>query len=211
MMGKVVVSLYLKLLHIHLLGSIFVASGDTLTLQFVSPLAPLMVANTDASLTLQIVDASTNSKIKADRGDIKLADILKDVVTAFNLTLESKQNNLLKIEPYNDFITTNVIDWTKKINSNEFVIEPIEIPKRIDFLHAEDSDDYYHKRYKAAQNSIYGSQVLEFDVDSTEISTIELSVFAAPFTKELNNTNINLQHIATDNGEELKPLTMHLD
>ena len=185
-------------------GSIFVASGDTLTLQFVSPLAPLMVANTDASLTLQILDASTNSKIKANRGDIKLSDILKDVVTAFNLTLESKQNNLLKIEPYNDFITTNVIDWTKKINSNEFVIEPIEIPKRIDFLHAEDSDDYYHERYKAAQNSIYGSQVLEFDVDSTEVSTIELSVFAAPFTKELDNTNINLQHIATDNGEELE-------
>ena len=185
-------------------GSVFVANGDTVTLQWVAPLAELMVANADASLTLNILDVSTNSKIKANRGDIKLADILKDVVTAFNLTLESKQNNLLKIEPYYNFTTNNVLDWTKKINANEFVIEPIEIPKRIEFKHAEDSDDYYHERYKNAHNTEYGSQVLEFDVDSDEVNTIELSVFAAPFTKQLDNSNINLQHIATDNGEELE-------
>lgn len=185
-------------------GSVFVASGNTLTLQWVAPFADLMIANSDASLTLNILDVSTSSKIKANRGDIKLADILKDVVTAFNLTLESKQNNLLKIEPYYNFTTNNVIDWTKKINSNEFVIEPIEIPKRIEFKHAEDSDDYYHERYKNAHNTEYGSQVLEFDVDSDEVNTIELSVFAAPFTKQLDNSNINLQHIATDNGEDLE-------
>lgn len=185
-------------------GSVFVANGDTVTLQWVAPLAELMVANADASLTLNILDVSTSSKIKANRGDIKLADILKDVVTAFNLTLESKQNNLLKIEPYYNFTTNNVLDWTKKINANEFVIEPIEIPKRIEFKHAEDSDDYYHERYKNAHNTEYGSQVLEFDVDSDEVNTIELSVFAAPFTKQLDNSNINLQHIATDNGEELE-------
>lgn len=185
-------------------GSVFVANGNTLTLQWVAPFADLMIANTDASLTLNILDVSTSSKIKANRGDIKLADILKDVVTAFNMTLESKQNNLLKIEPYYNFTTNNVLDWTKKINANEFVIEPIEIPKRIEFKHAEDSDDYYHERYKNAHNTEYGSQVLEFDVDSDEVNTIELSVFAAPFTKQLDNSNINLQHIATDNGEELE-------
>ncbi len=185
-------------------GSVFVANGNTLTLQWVAPFADLMIANSDASLTLNILDVSTSSKIKANRGDIKLADILKDVVTAFNLTLESKQNNLLKIEPYYNFTINNVIDWTKKINSNEFVIEPIEIPKRIEFKHAEDSDDYYHERYKNAHNTEYGSQVLEFDVDSDEVNTIELSVFAAPFTKQLDNSNINLQHIATDNGEDLE-------
>ncbi len=185
-------------------GSVFVASGNTVTLQWVAPLADLMIANADASLSLNLLNVPTDVIIKANRGDIKLADILKDVVTAFNLTLESKQNNLLKIEPYYNFTTNNVIDWTKKINANEFVIEPIEIPKRIEFKHAEDSDDYYHERYKNAHNTEYGSQVLEFDVDSDEVNTIELSVFAAPFTKQLDNSNINLQHIATDNGEELE-------
>ena len=185
-------------------GSVFVASGNTVTLQWVAPLADLMIANADASLSLNLLNTPTDVLIKANRGDIKLADILKDVVTAFNLTLESKQNNLLKIEPYYNFTTNNVIDWTKKINANEFVIEPIEIPKRIEFKHAEDSDDYYHERYKNAHNTEYGSQVLEFDVDSDEVNTIELSVFAAPFTKQLDNSNINLQHIATDNGEELE-------
>ena len=185
-------------------GSVFVASGNTVTLQWVAPLADLMIANADASLSLNLLNTPTDVLIKANRGDIKLADILKDVVTAFNLTLESKQNNLLKIEPYYNFTTNNVIDWTKKINANEFVIEPIEIPKRIEFKHAEDSGDYYHERYKNAHNTEYGSQVLEFDVDSDEVNTIELSVFAAPFTKQLDNSNINLQHIATDNGEELE-------
>jgi len=185
-------------------GSVFVASGNTVTLQWVAPMADLMIANADASLSLNLLNTPTDVLIKANRGDIKLADILKDVVTAFNLTLESKQNNLLKIEPYYNFTTNNVIDWTKKINANEFVIEPIEIPKRIEFKHAEDSDDYYHERYKNAHNTEYGSQVLEFDVDSDEVNTIELSVFAAPFTKQLDNSNINLQHIATDNGEELE-------
>jgi len=185
-------------------GSVFVASGNTVTLQWVAPMADLMIANSDASLSLNLLNTPTDVLIKANRGDIKLADILKDVVTAFNLTLESKQNNLLKIEPYYNFTTNNVIDWTKKINANEFVIEPIEIPKRIEFKHAEDSDDYYHERYKNAHNTEYGSQVLEFDVDSDEVNTIELSVFAAPFTKQLDNSNINLQHIATDNGEELE-------
>lgn len=185
-------------------GSVFVASGNTVTLQWVAPLADLMIANADASLSLNLLNTPTDVLIKANRGDIKLADILKDVVTAFNLTLKSKQNNLLKIEPYYNFTTNNVIDWTKKINANEFVIEPIEIPKRIEFKHAEDSDDYYHERYKNAHNTEYGSQVLEFDVDSDEVNTIELSVFAAPFTKQLDNSNINLQHIATDNGEELE-------
>ena len=185
-------------------GSVFVASGNTVTLQWVAPFADLMIANADASLSLNLLNTPTDVIIKANRGDIKLADILKDVVTAFNLTLESKQNNLLKIEPYYDFATNNVIDWTKKINSNEFVIEPVEIPKRIEFKHAKDSDDYYHERYRNAHNTEYGSQMLEFDVDSDEVNTIELEVFAAPFTKQLDNSNINLQHIATDNGEELE-------
>tara|TARA_R100001440_G_scaffold2172_3_gene6540 strand:- start:98 stop:700 length:603 start_codon:yes stop_codon:yes gene_type:complete len=46
--------------------------------------------------------------------------------------------------------------------------------------------------------------VLEFDVDSTEVSEIKLNVFSAPFVKELENTNINLQHIASRNGDDLK-------
>jgi hypothetical protein len=186
-------------------GSIYVSEGDDVTLQFFAPFAELHIANANAELNLQILDVSTDSKVKSNRGDIKLADILKDVVTAFNLTIESKQNNLLKIEPYNDFINNNTLDWTQKVNINEMVVEPIEIPKRIEFKHAEDSDDYYHQQFKKTQLTDYGKQSLEFDVDSDETKQIELSVFAAPFIKELDNTNINLQHIATSGDETLEP------
>lgn len=185
-------------------NSIYVTEGDTVTLQFIAPFAQLYIANADAELTLQILDVSTDTKIKSNRGDIKLADILKDVVTAFNLTIESNQNNILKIEPYNDFINDNVLDWSKKVNANEMVVEPIEIPKRIYFTHAEDTDDYYHEQYKYTQLTDYGKQSLEFDVDNDELVEIGLNVFAAPFIKELDNTNINLQHIATSNDEALE-------
>lgn len=185
-------------------ASLFVESGDTVTFKFVSTFAQLMIDNANASISINILNAPTDVIIKANLGDIALEDILKDVITAFNLTLESKQNNIIKIEPHSDYITDKVIDWTKKINSNEFVIEPIEIPKRLVFKHVVEDDDYYHKKYKNIHNTEYGSQVLEFDVDSTEVKTIELNVFAAPFTKQIDFTNINLQHIATDNGVELE-------
>ena len=187
--------------------TVFLTQGTTMTLNFYTSGGDVMIYNDNGyvpRVELELIDTSTNSLIKANRGDIKLADILKDVVTAFNLTLESKQNNLLLIDTYNSFFSNKVIDWTKKIDNAEFVVEPIEIPKRIEFLHAQEDDDYYHEQYKIAHNTIYGSQVLEFDVDSTDIKKIELKVFAAPFIKELEGTNINLQHIATENGDQFE-------
>ena len=188
-------------------GSVYLIQGETLNIRFAAMTGDVMIYNTNGfppRLKLELLDASTSTLVKSRRGSIKLADILRDVFTAFNLTVESEQNNILKIETYNDYITNNVVDWSNKVNSNEFVIEPIEIPKRLEFKHAEDSADYYHQQYQITHNEIYGNQVLEFDVDSTEVSEIKLNVFSAPFVKELENTNINLQHIASRNGDDLK-------
>jgi len=189
-------------------GSIYVEQGNTVTFQWVAPTGDLMIYNTfvtSPTLEIQIMDISTDSKIAAKRGDIKLADILKDIFKMFNLTIESLGNNILRIETYNEFVNDKIVlDWTDKVDVNELVLEPIEIPKRVVFKHAEDSDDYYHEQYKATHLQDYGMQVVEFDVDSTEQVDIQLDVFAAPFIKELEDTNTNLQHIAKSDGETLQ-------
>ena len=190
-------------------GSIFLEQGQSVTFEFIClNTSQTMIYNTfvnPPTLTLTVLETSVDCKIKAHRGDIKLADVLKDVVKMFNLTIESLGNNQLRIEPYNNYLSTTVIDWSKKIDVNELVIEPIETPKRIEFRHAEDEDDYYHSLYRFENGTEYGTQVIEFDVDSQDIVEIGLEVFAAPFIKELNGTNINLQHIATQDGDTLTP------
>ena len=190
-------------------GSVDLETGQSVTFEFIClNTSQTMIYNTytaPPTITLTLNNPTTDCKIKAHRGDIKLSDILKDVVKMFNLTIESLGNNQLRIEPYNNYLSTTVIDWSKKIDINELVIEPIETPKRIEFRHAEDKDDYYHSLYRFENGTEYGTQVIEFDVDSQDIVEIGLEVFAAPFIKELNGTNINLQHIATLDGDNLSP------
>jgi len=137
----------------------------------------------------------TEEAISSRIGDIKLADILKDVSKLFNLTIESKGNNTLKIEPYSDYITNNVLDWSKKVNANEMVIEPIEVPKRIEFKHALEEEDYYKSLYNKRNLIEYGAQVLEFDIDNQDIKTIETEVFSAPYIAKVGFSNVFCQHI----------------
>lgn len=164
-----------------------------------------ITADSDASLSITTnPQQPTLQVINADIGDIKLADILTDIFKMFNLTLESVQNNLLKIEPYDDFVNNTTLDWTKKVNINEIVIEPIEIPKRIEFLHAEDSSDYYKNKYKNIQGSPFGNHIIEFDVDSDEVVQIQNNVFAAPYVNLLEGGTNYTQVIAEQDGETFK-------
>lgn len=186
-------------------GSVDLLEGDNVTMQFVVfGSDEVTIFNTTPILTLEVIDTSTSQQIKANRGSIKLADIIKDVVKCFNLTIESNGSNTLRIEPYKDFIGTSIIDWTKKMSSAEYIVEPVEIPRRIEFNHAEDDKDFYHGQYLSNNFQRYGSQIIEFPVDSTDVMSIDLKVFAAPFIKELENTNVNLQHIA-ELSSELRP------
>lgn len=189
-------------------GQIDIQEGDTLQLLLYAEVGNLFQLPADGNYTLSITNSPqqpTESLINQGVGDIRLSDILKDVTQMFNLTIESKGNNKLKIEPYNDYISDTELDWTKKVDVNEFKLEPIEAPKRIEFHHAEETDDYYHDRYKRIQQIPFGSHYVELDVDSQDIVKIENNVFAAPYTKQLLNTNIYVQHITKQDGESFVP------
>jgi len=139
-------------------------------------------------------DFQTAVKIPAAYAAISSLDIYTyDLTKIFNLNIEDNSNRNLAIEPYVDYITNTVIDWTNKADFNETVIEPLNIPKNIKFRHAEDEQDYYKNRYKQLNGIDFGGLNLNFDVDSDEEITIQTEVFSAPYTKRFFNTYI--QHI----------------
>jgi len=181
--------------------------NDTMEFRIAAEYNNLFYVPSGSSASLSITtnpQQPTLQVINADIGDIKLADILTDVFKMFNLTLESIQNNILKIEPYDDFVNNTILDWTKKVNINEIVIEPIEIPKRIEFLHAEDSSDYYKNKYQNLQGVSFGSHIVEFDVDNDEVVQIKNNVFAAPYVNLLEGGTNYTQVIAEQDGETFK-------
>lgn len=191
-------------------GTTQLFSGQTLTFNLEQLVGTTFIRNTlnddNSSVRINVVDITTDTNIKLNRGDIKLADVLKDIFTMFNLTVESLGNNTLKIEPYVDFISDTVVDWTSKVNINQKVIEPIDIPKRITLKHSEDSNDYYHEQYKLTQFIDYGCQILEFDVENSDNLEIKLNVFAAPYIQDVaGSNNIVLQHMAQQDTDGLIP------
>lgn len=189
-------------------GNINLNDGDTLQLYLYAEYGGVFQLPSGGNFSLSITHSPqqpTESVINQSIGDIKLADILKDITQMFNLTIDSKGNNKLKIEPYNDYITNTVIDWTKKVDVNEFKIEPIEVPKRIEFHHAQEDGDYYQDRYLTTQGTPFGSHIIELDVDSQDIVKIENNVFAAPYVANMDNTSVFTHTITEQDGENLKP------
>jgi len=188
-------------------ASIDLSSGDQIQFAFIQDYPLFEIPDEANNCNIVLVTSPqqpTLQVINADIGDIKLADILTDVFKIFNLTLESKQNNQLKIETYDNFVSNTTLDWTKKVNISEMVIEPLDLPKRIEFLHAEDSSDFYKNKYFNSQGVPFGSHILEFDVDNDEIVQIQNNVFAAPYVNLLEGGTSYVQVIAEQDGETFK-------
>ncbi|QDP51698.1 MAG: hypothetical protein Unbinned92contig1003_11 [Prokaryotic dsDNA virus sp.] len=179
-------------------------AGDTLLLYLYSDTVVFDIpAGANASLKItQFPQFPTTSMIVQDIGDIKLADILKDVLNMFNLTVESIGSDRLRIEPYSDFISNTIHDWTDKVDYNEHSVEPIEIPKRIQYKFADDDENYKKQLYDNFVNVKFGNHIIEFDVDSDEIITIQNSVFASPITEILSINGMQIQSIKTQSGED---------
>lgn len=184
---------------VQLNGTVFLLQGETIQIGFYANDLQTAVKIPAAYAPISSLDIYTygynltDEAILARRGEIRLADIISDLTKIFNLNIEDNSNKNLSIEPYVDYITNTVVDWTNKADFNETVIEPLNIPKNIKFRHAEDDEDYYKNRYKQLNGIDFGGLDLSFNVQSDEEITIQTEVFAAPYTKRFFNTYI--QHI----------------
>ena len=195
-------------------GQIDMLLGQTATITFAASGQPTfalgiydfgLIVNDVNQLKISATEQSIQDLITTQLGNIKLADIIRDTFKMFNLIATDKGNQELKIEPYVNYISDNEVDWTNKVDINEFKIENIDIPKKVTFKHATDNNDFFLEEYFVANGLEYGSHSLEFDVDNAEEDVIELSVFAAPFIKTFDVTDITIQHIAKESNDGLEP------
>jgi hypothetical protein len=123
--------------------------------------------------------------LNTQRGKLKQWDVLKGIMSMFNLLMlqdpDDPQN--LLIEPYNDiFINNNrikEIDWTEKVDAQEWKFKPMDLKRTTMFQYIEDKD-YPFQVYKSALNGFkYGS--LEYTVPSYTQVQGEGKVEAKPF------------------------------
>ena len=165
---------------------------------------------------IQVQDATIASLIQTQFEGLKMADIVKDVLTMFNVISTDVGNNTIELIPYRNYVQDNVVDWTKKVDINEIKIENLPIPRQVIFRHAQDENDFYHNTYIEENAITYGESRVMFDTDNEDIVTIELKIFAAPLIKTITGTDIHIQHCAQLNNDgqleayKNKPRIVHL-
>jgi len=100
---------------------------------------------------------------------IKQSDFLTSIIKMFNLYVDIDRTNVKNyiIEPYNDFVTDEVLDWTMKLdNSRQIEIYPMG---ELDFstfrLKYKDDIDYFNKTYTSIYNELYGEKRVDINND----------------------------------------------
>ena len=190
-------------------GQLDLNAGDIVIFNFFAVYPNIFIVEsadfTTFNLTIEETEVTpTQNLICESIGDIKLADIVTDVFQNFNLTLENKGNKIIKIEPYDTFAVDTVTDWTDKVDINEMVIEPLEMPKRIEFRHVAEDNDYYKNLYKQSNGIGFGDHRITLDIDNDTEVVIENKVFASPYVARVSETQLVLQTITESDGTEYK-------
>ena len=202
----------------HYAGSFtqLMSAGDSLALQWKSSITSSarfnnfpyfgdpsqMIGNSDPVQIhgqLSIVGAVTNSIFISLRGELEQWDLLKGLMTMFNLVSIPDPDNPTNIiiEPYADVfinntssgVTTDLTlasrsiahDWTDKIDVSQMKLKPLtDLKKETIFKFVEDDDDFAFTNYKNQVNGhLYGS--LNFDATDFTVLTGQDEIQAAPF------------------------------
>jgi len=100
---------------------------------------------------------------------IKQRDFFMSIVKMFNLYVESDTQNdrHLLIEPRDDFLTSDIVDWSQKLdNSKDVSYLPMGALDSKDYLYTYKQDkDYYNKLYQDTWSEIYGQEKYEITND----------------------------------------------
>jgi hypothetical protein len=142
-------------------------------------------------------------------------DLFTSVLKMFNLmvTEDKFTDNHLNIEPYIDFYTGNIIDWSDKLDRGKPIrLKPMsEANARYYELKWKQDNDFYNEDYRKKYNEGYGDRIfdngLEFAKDKETVDVIfaasalygtsgEDKVFPAIYKKSDNNTKEDqIEHI----------------
>ena len=144
-------------------------------------------ANSIAVMNMNFVTDIITTRLHDNHGDVRLADIVKDVFKMFNLICEQRGQKL-KIEPFNSFMLTGTEkDWTTKVDTTEILQNYEGLPSKIIFSYNNDEEDYCLNTYLSQTKKEYGSMTIELPVDYINEKEIKLEVFSATALKRLSS------------------------
>ena len=192
--------------------SILLNTGDTVTFDLISPRTMFTVggsvsAYADTGETIfntrnnpAIVEGGTVEINAALPIDIRQADLLKWVISRFNLMVEPDRTNekLLYIDPPDDFFgSITAEDWTDKVDlSKPVTITPMGLLDAIRYV-VKDSDDndYWNKFYRERWNKTYGEYTLDVTNDFIKsVKVIETGFAPCPIIGSTSHDRI-IPHI----------------
>jgi hypothetical protein len=136
---------------------------------------------------------------------IKQREFLKSIINMHNLYIQPQRENpkVLDIEPRDDFYTTDVVDWSSKLDTlNDILIEPLGALKFRDFEFSYKADkDYYNALYEDTYDEVYGYRRIILDNEFLKGSKkVELSFSPTPLIGSSTSDRIISEIFKTDNA-----------
>jgi hypothetical protein len=174
----------------------------------------------DAFLSFNVIDSyyaegDTIDMFTAIPDKVKQRDFLTSIIKMFNLYMTPDENNPknIIIEPRKDFYTTDVIDWSSKLDySKEHNLTPTAVTNKQKYIYTYKKDaDYYNKKYEASWLDIYGTRnvYLENDFNKTEHKT-ELIFSPTPMVGQLANSRVISTIIDVDQTLQQKTIKSNI-
>ena len=136
---------------------------------------------------------------------IKQREFLKSIINMHNLYIQPQRENpkVLDIEPRDDFYTTEVVDWSGKLDTlNDILIEPLGALKFRDFEFSYKADkDYYNALYEDTYDEVYGYRRIILDNEFLKgTKKVELSFSPTPLIGDFDNDRIYPEIFKTDSA-----------
>lgn len=156
----------------------------------------------------ELVYADTVSLNNVLPTDIKKNDFIMGLSKMFNLYFEQTNDKTLLIEPREDYYTSDVVDWTTKIDIGQnVVLTPMGMnqQKRYKFTYEQDTDRL-NNSYFTAYKEVYGSELADIQTDFlTETKEIKPIFAATPlFNTGLKDDKIMSSIVFVDQNGTIK-------
>jgi len=189
--------------HVGIGDKVYLISGDYET---ISTLGPGYVSKVDGDMdsTFSYLVLSGIAQPEMTYGDtvvigdtiptdIKQSDFISSLSKMFNLYFEQINDKTLLIEPREDYFTSDIVDWTTKIDIGQQVkLTPMGMNQQKRYLFNYDSDsDYLNNRYFTAYKEVYGTWFEDITTDFlTETKEIKPIFAATPLSTNNSDDKI---------------------
>lgn len=114
---------------------------------------------------------------------IKKKDFFKSIIQMFNLYIEPSADNpnILKIEPRNDFYTSDVNDWSSKLDiSKDIKYDMLAAINKSKYIYDYKEDkDYYNEKHTSSWSRGYGDRHLDIINDFSKGEYKQTVIFSA--------------------------------